>query len=40
MFHPSHFLKSAKELGMDAKAYEREYNHFLARLKKFHDTKG
>ncbi|XP_020901773.1 AT-rich interactive domain-containing protein 2-like [Exaiptasia diaphana] len=40
MFHPLHFRKTAKELGMDAGLYEREYNHFLAKLKKFHESKG
>ncbi|EDO39168.1 predicted protein, partial [Nematostella vectensis] len=30
----------AKELGLDASAYEREYNNFMTKLKKFHDSKG
>ncbi|XP_031562325.1 AT-rich interactive domain-containing protein 2-like [Actinia tenebrosa] len=40
MFQPMHFRKTAKELGMDPATYEKEYNYFLAKLKKFHESKG
>lgn len=40
MFQSMHFRKTAKELGMDPATYEKEYNYFLAKLKKFHESKG